>query len=143
MKKLLAALLTLLPLLAFTQSEPSPSPDLKKHKIVIQLTSGDTLLHKSVVKQIHNILEAAPNSRIEVVCHNNGLSFLVSAQTSQAAKIRELKARGVEFYACENTMRDRKITRAELMPECGTVPSGVMEVIRKQEKRWSYLRAGN
>ncbi len=116
--------------------------DKKKHKIVFQLTSGDTLVHKALVKQIGHVLEAAPNSRIEVVCHSNGLPFLIAAQTKQAGKIKELTSRGVVFYACENTMRDRNVTKKDLVAECGTVPSGIVEIIRKQEQGWSYIKAG-
>lgn len=119
-----------------------PAVDTDVHRIVFHLTSNDTLVHKATIKQINNILTAAPNSKIEVVCHSHGLSFLVAAQTKQAAKIKEYKAKGVEFMACENTMRDQKVKREDLLPESGTVPSGVMEVVKKQEQGWSYLRAG-
>ena len=44
--------------------------------------------------------------------------------------------------ACKNTVRERKITRGELLPQSGTVPSGIMEVIKKREKNWAYLRVG-
>ncbi|MCC6462287.1 MAG: DsrE family protein [Saprospiraceae bacterium] len=116
--------------------------DKQKHKIVFQLTSGDSLVHKGMLRQIGHILEAAPNSKIEVVCHSNGLPFLVAAQSTQVAKIKELEAKGVDFMACENTMRDRKVTAADLVIGCQTVPSGVLEVARKQEKHWAYIKAG-
>ena len=112
------------------------------YKVVIQLTSGDTTVHHSVVKQINNLLTGAPKSQIEVVCHNQGIYFLVTAKTLQAEKVRELKARGVVFADCENTMRDRKIKREELLPEATTVPSGVVEIVKKQRKKWAYLKAG-
>jgi intracellular sulfur oxidation DsrE/DsrF family protein len=112
------------------------------YKMVIQLTSGDTAVHRSLVKQIHNILTAAPKSQIEVVCHNQGISFLVTAKTLHAEKIQEYKTRGVVFAACENTMRDRKIKREELLPAVITVPAGVIEIVKKQRKRWAYLKAG-
>lgn len=112
------------------------------YKMVIQLTSGDTAIHRSLVKQIHNALTAAPKSQIEVVCHNQGIAFLVASKTLQADKIRELKARGVVFAACENTMRDRKIKREELVPESITVPAGIIEIVKKQRKHWAYLKAG-
>ncbi|MBK7937639.1 MAG: DsrE family protein [Lewinellaceae bacterium] len=120
----------------------TPGADKKKHKIVFQLTNGDTLVHKALVKQIGHVLEAAPNSQIEVVCHSGGLPFLVAAQTRVAGKIKELKGRGVVFNACENTMRDRNVKQSDLVPESGTVPSGIVEIIKKQEKGWSYIKAG-
>lgn len=126
----------------FAQSDESAVVSAKKHKIVIQLTSNDTVVQKSVIKQLNNILRAAPNTKIEVVCHNNGLTFLQTATTKQADKIRELSARGVDFVACENTMRDRKVKREDLLGVCRIVPAGVVEIMLKQEKKWAYLKAG-
>ncbi|HNE29778.1 MAG TPA: DsrE family protein [Saprospiraceae bacterium] len=124
------------------QSEAPVVVSLKKHKVVFQLTSNDTLVHKSLIKQLHNFLNAAPNAHLEVVCHNNGISFLQQDVTKQGDKIRELKAKGVDFVACENTMRERKIKRESLVAECRTVPSGLVEIVMKQEKGWSYIKAG-
>jgi intracellular sulfur oxidation DsrE/DsrF family protein len=39
-------------------------------------------------------------------------------------------------------MRERKIKREELVSECRTVPSGVVEVVLKQHKGWAYIKAG-
>ena len=114
----------------------------KAYKVVFQLTNGDTLVHKAMVRQIGHILEEAPNTKIEVVCHSAGLPFLVTAQTNQAAKIQDLRAKGVTFMACENTMRDRKVAPTDLVPECGTVPSGMVEIIDKQQNGWAYIKVG-
>jgi len=124
------------------QSDENVVVSTKKHKMIIQLTSSDTTAQKSLIKQLGNILRAAPNTKIEVVCHNNGITFLQTATTKHAAQIREFSARGVDFVACENTMRDRKVKREELLGECRTVPAGVVEIMLKQEKKWSYLKAG-
>ena len=126
-----------------TAQTNTPSvPNLKKYKIVIQLTNGDTAVHRATVKQIFNALAAAPNSKIEVVCHNNGISFLQTAKTFQGDRIKELKGKGVVFVACENTLRERKIDKTEIVPEAGFVPAGIIEVVDKQTKGWSYLKAG-
>jgi uncharacterized protein len=114
----------------------------KAHKVVIQLTSNDTLVHKAVLKQINNLLTAAPNAKIEVVCHNNGIEFLTAAKTKQGAGITELKAKGVVFAACENTLRERKIEKTAIVPEAIFVPAGILEVVMKEEKGYSYLKAG-
>lgn len=119
----------------------SAEVDQKKHKIIIQLTSGDTNVHKMVVRQIGNLLAAAPKSKVEVVCHANGISMLMTAQTKVQPKISELKMKGVAFIACENTMLDKKITKAEIIPEAGYVKVGILEIVQKQEEGWSYLRA--
>ena len=92
----------------------------KAHKIVFHLTSSDTLVHKAMVKQINNALTAAPNAK----------------------GITELKAKGVVFAACENTLRERKIEKKDIVPEATFVPAGILEVAMKQEKGYSYIKAG-
>lgn len=142
MKKLLVFLL-FAGLFASDAAAQSPAPmvNKKKHKIVFQLTNGDTLLHKAVLKQITNALNAAPNSKIEVVCHNNGITLLQKDKTTQAPKIKELSAKGVVFVACENTLAERKIPKTDIVPEAGFVPAGIIEVVDKQEKGWAYIKA--
>lgn len=130
-----------LPLAAQAQLE-SPIVTNKKLKVVFQLTSNDTLAQKALVKQLNNFLAAAPKAKLEVVCHNNGISFLQSAVTKQGEKIRDLHKRGVDFVACENTLRERKIKKEELIQECRTVPAGVVEIVLKQDKGWAYIKAG-
>jgi intracellular sulfur oxidation DsrE/DsrF family protein len=39
-------------------------------------------------------------------------------------------------------MRARKVTKADLLDNMGTVPSGVVEVVKKQEAGWTYVKAG-
>ncbi len=126
---------------AFWAQTSSSEIDLEQHKIVMQLTSGDTNVHKMVVRQIANILAAAPNSKIEVVCHASGINMLVTLQTRVQAKIIELRMKGVEFVACENTLLEKKMTKEEIIPEAGYVKVGVLEIVRKQEQGWSYIRA--
>lgn len=135
-------LLLVIPAFSFAQNAEGAVVSTKKHKVVFHLTTNDTLAQKSLAKQIHNLLVAAPNSKIEVVCHNNGISFLQKSTTKQAEKIHDLSAKGVDFVACENTMRERKIKREDLVPECRTVPAGILEVVMKQEKGWAYIKAG-
>jgi intracellular sulfur oxidation DsrE/DsrF family protein len=38
-------------------------------------------------------------------------------------------------------MRKHNITKADLLPVAVTVPSGVAELVLKQEQGWSYLKA--
>jgi intracellular sulfur oxidation DsrE/DsrF family protein len=42
--------------------------------------------------------------------------------------------------ACQNTMRSLKLSPQEMLPEIGYVPSGVVEVMRKQQQGWAYIR---
>jgi intracellular sulfur oxidation DsrE/DsrF family protein len=111
------------------------------HKVVIQLNTSDTLVWHGALKNISNLQTALGSStQIELVAHGAGISILVDGKTTQKAKIAELAAMGVLFKACENTIRERKIDRATILPQVGTVPSGVAEVVLKQEAGWAYLK---
>ncbi|MDZ4708564.1 MAG: DsrE family protein [Saprospiraceae bacterium] len=124
-------------------SQTGPVVSNKKYKIIFQLASGDTAVHRSTIKQLFNALAAAPNSKIEVVCHNAGISFLQRSKTNLVDKIQELKNKGVVFAACENTLRDRKIDKTDIVPQATFVPAGVIELADKQTKGWAYIKAGN
>ena len=124
------------------QKTPSVSKS-KSYKMVIQLTNGDTAVHRGLVRQINNALVAAPNIKIEVVAHSGGISFLQKEKTVLGDQIKDLRAKGVSFAACENTLRERKIDKSEIVKEAFFVPAGIIEVVDKQTKGWSYIKAGN
>lgn len=114
----------------------------REHKVVIQLSSEDTLVHKSLLRQLNNILTAAPGSKIEVVCHGPGINMLVTDKTTVHSKIEEMKIKGVLFMACENTLRERNISKDKIIPGAGFVPSALVEIITRQEEGWSYIKSG-
>ena len=146
MKKLLFLFLlaVTVPSISFAQAEKPVVVSTKKHKVIFQLTTSDTLSHKGLVRQLNNLLNAAPNAKLEVVCHGPGITFLQTDVTKQAEKIKELKARGVDFVACENTLRERKIKPTDLLQQDSRiVPAGIVEIVMKQEKGWAYIKAGN
>jgi intracellular sulfur oxidation DsrE/DsrF family protein len=113
------------------------------HRVVMQLTSNDTLAWKGLMNNIKNLKSEWDDSVvIEVVAHGPGIELLVTDKTTQQEKIAYFKTKGVLFMACENTMRERKIAKAAIISEAGFVKTGVGEVILKQEQGWSYLKAG-
>ena len=84
-----------------------------------------------------NMLKAVKTGfEIEVVCHGDGIGLLVKDQSKYAAEVERLSKEGVRFAACENTMRDRSITKDQLLPAVVTVPSGAVEVVGKQQDGW-------
>ena len=86
------------------------------------------------LKNVTNILKEAPDTQVEVVCHGAGIGLVEKARTDHAEAVEALAKKGVKFVACENTMRRNSIRKEDLLPGVGTVPSGAVEVIRKQQK---------
>jgi intracellular sulfur oxidation DsrE/DsrF family protein len=114
-----------------------------EHKIVFQLTTGDTTAHKQLIKQFNNILSVSPSTKIEVVCHGAGLDMLISDKTIVEEKIKLLSEKGVVFNACEFSIKERKVDRTKIILIAGFVPAGIVEIVSKQEQGWSYIKAGN
>ena len=115
----------------------------KIHNIVVQLNTADTASWSSIIGNIKNIQKVWPtNLNIEVVVHGKAIDFLIKDKTFFAEDIQLLSGQGIKFNACQNTMRKHNITADMLLKVAGTVPSGVVEVITKQEEGWSYLKSG-
>lgn len=142
MKKLVFIVLTTL--IVFNISAKSSKSKSKEsvHKIVFQLTTNDTLAHKSLMKQLNNITSVAPTTKIEVVCHGPGLDMLVTGKTIVQDKIKQLKAIGVDFIACEFSIKERNVPIEKIIPEAGFVKAGIIEIVTKQEQGWSYIKSG-
>lgn len=114
----------------------------KVHKIIFQLMSDDTTVHTSLIKQLNNVLAAAPGTKIEVVCHGPGINLLVNDKSTVQKKIRELRSKDVVFLACENTLKDKNISREKIIPEAGFVQSGIIQIVTRQEEGWGYIKSG-
>lgn len=50
--------------------------DTKEHKVVMQLTTGDTQEYKALVKQLGNMTKIWPKAKIEVAVHNKGIDMM-------------------------------------------------------------------
>ena len=113
------------------------------HKIVFQFTNAaDTLQQKAIVNQLKNLTTHWPNAKYEVVIHSMGLPFVMSEKSKQIEAIKTLKAKGVRFLVCENTMKSQKVSKDQLIQEVEYVPVGIAEIVEKQEQGWTYIKGG-
>jgi len=138
MKNLFLALICMMFVNSFAQTEP------KDHKIIFQFTNAnDTLQQKAFVKQLENITEHWPNAKYEVVLYNQGLELVMKNNTKYQSRLQVLKSKGVKFVVCENTLKNRKISK-DVFPEILVeyTPAGIAEIVEKQEQEWSYIKGG-
>lgn len=114
-----------------------------KHRIIFQMTTNDTLAWKGLMNNLKYLKEGWGDTvQIEVVAHGNGIEMLMKSKTTQQQKIAEFKRKGIVFVGCENTMKDRKIAKEDIIPEAGFVPMGIGELVMKQEQGWCYIKSG-
>ena len=121
---------------AMTQSQPA-------HRVLLQISSNDTLAWKGLMNNVKNLkLTWGDSVQIEVIAQGMGVDLLTKGKTNQQEKINQYKQNGVVFVACESTMIDRKIPHENIIPEAGFVKSAVVELVKKQEQGWTYFKAG-
>ena len=150
MKKItLSIIMVFITCIGFSQSKTSSVKDKKTttetsqgHRIVFQMTSGDTLAHLSLMKQLVNVLTVSPSTKIVVVCHGPGLEMLVTEKSIVGDKIKSQIAKGVVFDACEFAMKTRNVDKSEILPSVLVVPSGIIEIVTKVEEGWVYIKSG-
>ena len=100
----------------------------------------------AALRNIGNHLEVNPKAHIVVVTHAQGVDFLMDGAKDRNGnpydrRVEDLKARGIQFDVCEITLRNRKLSRSQFMPEATFVPSGVAEITRLQQREgYAYLR---
>ena len=140
MKQLLFLSFSLL--LAHFVSGQSKAPVNEPLKIVIQLASDDTLVHKSVIRQLGNITSVDSTLKIEVVCHGPGIEFLHKDKTQFADRIKMYSHKGIIFNACEFTLKERKIDKSKIIEPAHFVRSALLHIAKKQQEGWSYIKSG-
>jgi intracellular sulfur oxidation DsrE/DsrF family protein len=130
-------ILSTISIVAIAQKKPD------KHKIIFQFTDArDTLQQKAIINQLKNLTAHWPNAKYEVVIHSMGLPFVMPEKSKQIESIKALKAKGVRFVVCENTLKNQKVTKEQLITEVEYIPVGIAEIVEKQEQGWTYIKGG-
>ena len=110
-------------------------------KVVFQVSDAGPAKWNLTLNNAKNIQDAfgKNNVDIEIVAFGPGIEML-KRESEMGGKIDKALADGIKIVACENTMKGMKLTTADMLPTIGYVPSGVVELMRKQKEDWSYLR---
>lgn len=112
-----------------------------KNRIVIQVNEDGVRKWNDVLANIHNIqAELGPkNVALAVVAIGPGLGML-TAESLVANGVQDALAAGVEFVACGNSMKAQKITKEDLIDGVTISVAGYVELMKRQQQGWSYLR---
>jgi len=120
---------------------PVLAADPKKARVVVQVSEADPARWNLALNNVTNLQEdlGAAHVDIEVVAYGPGIGMLkLDAVTN--SRVSEAVKAGVQVSACENTMRNQKLARADMHPNVSYVPAGVTQIVRRQQDGWAYLR---
>jgi intracellular sulfur oxidation DsrE/DsrF family protein len=112
-----------------------------RNRIVIQVSDADPAKWNLALNNVKNVQEdlGAKNVDIELVAYGPGLGIL-KVDSVVGNKIADALAAGVSVIACENTMKNQKLTRDDMLPKIGYVPAGVVQLMKRQQQGWAYIR---
>ena len=113
----------------------------KHHKIVIQVSDNDPAKWNLALNNAKNLQEdvGAANVDVEIVAYGPGISML-KLDAPVSSRIGDAVKAGIKVSACQNTMRGQKLTKEDMNPAVGYVPSGAAEIMIRQGEGWAYLR---
>lgn len=130
----LATSLLVLPGCATTSASSTAS------KVVFQVSDNDAQKWNLALNNAKNVQAAmGEGATVEIVAYGPGIGML-TADSSTSNRVAAAVKSGVNVVACQNTMRAKKLTAADMNPAIGYVPSGVVELMAKQQQGWSYVR---
>ena len=108
------------------------------------MNSADTAVHNTVLRQFTNILNAAPDTELELVCQGQAVNMFVKDKVYLEEKIKELKSKAkVSFKVCANSLKRFNIDKSLVSNLAEIVPVAMLELASKQKQGWSYIKAGN
>ncbi len=112
-----------------------------KERLVMQVSDNDSGKWNLALNNAKNLQQAygADKIDIEIVTYGPGVNMLKLDSTA-ANRIDEAKHAGVTIVACQNTMKNMKLTEADMLPNTSYVPAGVVEIIKKQRDGYAYIR---
>lgn len=108
--------------------------------VVVHIAESRATRQATTVRNVLNLrADLGPDVPIELVAHGAGVDLL-TGESGLDEEVHTLSVAGVRALACLNTLASRGLTPDDLLPEAGTVPSGVGHLARRQLKGWAYLR---
>jgi intracellular sulfur oxidation DsrE/DsrF family protein len=120
---------------------PASSLAADKSKMVIQVSTNDPATWNLALNNASNIQKdvGKDNVDLEIVAYGPGINML-KAESEVANRINDAVESGVQVSACQNTMRKAKLSKEDMNTKVGYVPSGVVEIMQRQQQGYAYLR---
>ena len=120
---------------------------LAQDKAVYHIDNAEAQATKGL-RNVRNHLDVAPDTKIIVVTHANGVDFLMEGAKDKAnpnidysALVSDLKARGVKFEVCEITLKNRNLNKNQFILDAEFTPSGVARIGQLQSReKFAYIK---
>jgi intracellular sulfur oxidation DsrE/DsrF family protein len=118
-------------------AEPMPTI-IEPRKIVFSIKSADDEVINHLLSSANNVLKfyGPENVNMRIVAYYHGIKMLLKKEKKTAKRVDALMQIDVEFVACENTMRTKKIDKSELIEGVEIVTAGIVEMTERVQDGW-------
>jgi intracellular sulfur oxidation DsrE/DsrF family protein len=114
----------------------------KEHyKVVLQVSDADPAKWNLALNNANNILHdlGKGNVAIEIVAYGPGLGML-KGDSKVGDRLAQALDNSIGLMACENTMRNTKVTKDQMYSGISYVDAGVVHIMKRQREGWAYVR---
>ena len=120
---------------------------ISQDKVTYHIDNAELQATKGL-RNVRNHLDVAPDTKIVVVTHAEGVDFLMEGATDKknpavqyASLVSALKARGVRFEVCEITLKNRNLKKEQFILDADFTPSGVVRIGQLQVREsYGYIK---
>ena len=112
-----------------------------KQRVVFQVSDNDPAKWALALNNARNVQQdlGKDNVEIEIVAYGPGLGML-KAESAVASRLAAALDSNVGLLACENTMKNTKVTKADMYGGIRYVEAGVTHIMKRQREGWAYIR---
>lgn len=112
-----------------------------RNKIVFQISDDDQRKWSGVLINAKNVQQdlGVNNVVIAIVVYGSGLGML-TFDSPVGSEVAEAISTGIEFVACENTMKGQHLTRDDMLPSLHYAPAAIVELMKKQQQGYAYIK---
>ena len=139
--RLFAVLAIVLAAAGAAVSPPSLGQASERYKVVIQVSDADPAKWSLALNNARNIQAELGKDKVdvEIVAYGPGLAML-KADSKVAERLAQALDNSIALVACENTMRNTKVQKAEMYGGVSYVDAGVVHLMKRQREGWAYIR---
>jgi len=130
------------PAVSYGQSAPQQAAQKsERYRVVLQVSDADPAKWNLALSNARNVQEdlGKGNVDVEIVAYGPGLGMLKS-DSKVADRLAQALDGNIGLMACENTMRNTKVTKADMYSGIHYVDAGVVHLMKRQREGWAYIR---
>jgi hypothetical protein len=113
----------------------------RQQKVVFQVSDADPAKWNLALNNARNVQNdlGKDNVAIEIVAYGPGIGML-KMDSTVGGRVAEAMGNGVSVVACENTMKNQKLSKADMLAKIGYVEAGVTHLMKRQQEGYAYIR---